>query len=244
VSATGSSRIRPIRIGLLECDHVDERYRAIAGDYDDMFAALLSPVAPDAILVRYDAVAGVLPDAPDECDAWLATGSRYSAYDDRPWIDDLCAFVRDVHDDGVPFVGVCFGHQVLARALGGEVVKAPSGWGVGGHRLNLAAHEPWMNPPVESCSLLFMHQDQVVRLPQEGIALAFTEHCEVAMFRVGRSMLGIQPHPEFDAPYVDALLVAREKHIGVEKTAVARASLATPPDNGLMAQWIARFLGG
>jgi GMP synthase-like glutamine amidotransferase len=165
-----------MRIGLLECDHVDDRYRSIAGDYDDMFAALLSPVTPDALLVRYDAVGGVLPDSPGECDAWLATGSRFSAYDDLPWIDDLCAFVRDVHDDGAPFVGICFGHQVLAQALGGDVVKAPSGWGAGGHRVRLTAREPWMDPARDECSLLFMHQDQVVQLPADAVALGSSDH--------------------------------------------------------------------
>src|SRR5438105_14480768 len=102
-----------LRIGLVECDHVNDRFRAINGDYADMFESLL-----DLELVGYDAVNGVLPAEPHECDGWLATGSRFSVYDDVEWIHRLGGFVRDVRDAGAPFVGICFGHQLLAHALG------------------------------------------------------------------------------------------------------------------------------
>ncbi|MEA3020148.1 MAG: hypothetical protein QOI47_1672, partial [Actinomycetota bacterium] len=95
------------RIGLLECDHVDDRYTSIGGDYFDMFATLL----PSVDLVRYDAIHGELPTSPDECDGWVATGSRHSAYEDLPWIRRLGSFVTDARSAQVPFVGICFGHQ-------------------------------------------------------------------------------------------------------------------------------------
>ncbi len=115
-----------LRIGVLECDHVEERYRGIAGDYFDMFSSLLDRHGVD--LVRYDACDGVLPATPDECDGWIATGSRRSAYDDLAWIHALAAFVRDVHRGATPYVGICFGHQLLAQALDGRVERAPAGW--------------------------------------------------------------------------------------------------------------------
>ena len=233
---------RSLRLGLLECDHVAERLTPIAGDYRDMFAALLAPVLPDVELVAYDACAGELPVRSDECDAWLATGSRFSAYDDLPWIHALGGFLRDVQASSAPFVGVCFGHQLLAQALGGKVEQAAGGWGAGAHALEVAGTAAWMDPPTRTMSLLFMHQDQVTALPPGGEVVARTDHCPVAMFTVGPTMLGIQAHPEFEAPFVAALLAARTDRIGAEKTATARASLAQPTDAGLAARWLARFL--
>ncbi len=186
------------RIGILECDHVDDRYRAIDGDYLDMFAALL----PKVDLVRYDVVAGTIPRAPDECDGWLATGSRHSVYEELDWIQQAGAFVEKVHRAQVPFVGVCFGHQLLAHFACGRTEKAAIGWGVGAHTLDSGER------------LLYMHQDQVLVVPAGGEVVAGTDHCPNAVIRVGPSMLGIQAHPEFSADYVVALLEAREERIG------------------------------
>ncbi|MEY2571426.1 MAG: hypothetical protein QOE63_1776 [Acidimicrobiaceae bacterium] len=221
-----------MRVGLLMCDHVDGRFRAIAGDYDDMFGALFS----DLDLVPYDAVGGVLPKAADDCDAWLLTGSRHSAYDDEPWISALSAFVRDLHVAGAPTVGICFGHQLLAHALGGRVERAASGWGVGAHAIERSADLEWR--------LLFMHQDQVVALPDDGVVLGSTDHCPVAALQIGPSMVGVQAHPEFSADYERALLDLRVERIGEAKVAAARASLDAPTDERAAASWLAAFMGG
>ena len=118
-------------VGLLECDHVDERFRdATDGDYLELFGRLFGAHVPDLELRPFDVVGGELPDGPEVCDGWVCTGSRHSAYDDLPWIADLQAFIREVAAAGRPFVGICFGHQVLAQALGGRVERA-SGWGAG-----------------------------------------------------------------------------------------------------------------
>src|SRR5687768_2828671 len=116
------------RIGVLECDHVEDRWRGIGGDYLDMFADLLSSVD----VVPYDVIGGVLPASPDECDGWVATGSRHSVYEDLDWLVRLRGFVADVQRAEVPFVGICFGHQLLAHSCGGRTDKAAD-WGVGAH---------------------------------------------------------------------------------------------------------------
>ena len=114
-----------MNVGLLECDHVLEKFRHIAGDYRDMFAVWL----PQFELQAFDVRNGEFPSSVDACDAYLTTGSRFSAYDDEAWIQQLKDFVRQLHEAEKPFVGICFGHQVLAEALGGKVEKAESGWG-------------------------------------------------------------------------------------------------------------------
>lgn len=226
-----------MRIGLLECDHVSARFRSITGDYAEMFAALL----PGVELVPYDVIGGQQPGSPTECDGWLATGSRHSVYEDLEWISDTAAFVRTVATAGVPFVGVCFGHQLLAHALGGTVEKAASGWGAGIRRLDVVQTEPWMQPVQENCHLHFMHQDQVTRAPDGAVVLACADHCEVAMFRVG-AMLGVQAHPEFTVAYAEALLTDRTERIGGERVGEALASLTVPTDEAVVARWVASFL--
>jgi GMP synthase-like glutamine amidotransferase len=226
------------RVGLLECDHVDARFRDVTDDYAAMFATLL----PDVDLVPYDAVNGELPTSPRECDGWLATGSRHSVYEDLEWIGAASAFVRDVRDAGVPFVGVCFGHQLLAHALGGTVERHGGGWGAGIRRLDIVRTESWMEPPAAACNLHFMHQDQVTRAPAGAVVLGCADHCEVAMFRVGDTMLGVQAHPEFTVAYAEALLTDRSERIGGDKAAEALTSLATPTDEAVVARWVARFL--
>lgn len=229
-----------LRIGLLECDHVRPHLQPIAGDYRDMFSALV----PSVELVPYDIRGGVLPSSPSECDGWLCTGSSSSVYDGSRWIDDLSAFARDVRVARTPFVGICFGHQLLAHALGGRTERAEGGWGVGTHRLDLARSAPWMEPPLDAISLLYCHQDQITVLPEGGEILGSTAHCQVAMVAVGSSMLGIQGHPEFGAAYLAALIDERVHRLGTERTALARASLATPRDEATVSRWIISFLTG
>jgi len=229
-----------MRIGLLECDHVDDRFRDIAGDYRDMFTRLLEP--HQLQVVPIDVCEGELPHKASAFDAYVCTGSRRSAFDDLPWIHDLTAFVTDVASAGAPFVGICFGHQLLAHALGGEVRRAEGGWGVGPHETVVGRVEPWMEPCLERPLLQYMHQDQVVRLPDDATVLAAADHCPVAMFRVGEQMLGVQAHPEFPAAYVDALIGARADRIGADTVDAARRALATATDNDAVAAWISTFL--
>jgi len=214
------------RIGVLECDHVDDRYTSIGGDYFDMFERVL----PMIDLVRYDVVNGTIPADPGECDGWLATGSRHSVYEDIDWIPRLGAFVRAVHDSDTPFVGICFGHQLLAHFTGGSVEKSESGWNVGAHVLNTGER------------LLYMHQDQVEIVPRRGRVLASTAHCPNAVIAVGNHMLGIQAHPEFPADYVAALLEVRRERIGHDRVEQALASLAAPRDEPAAASWMCNVL--
>ena len=231
-----------MNIGLLGCDDVPERFRHIAGGYRDMFEKLLAPHIPDLRLTWFDAVKGELPAGTDACDAYVCTGSRSSVYEDRDWIVQLKDYVRRLHEARKPFVGICFGHQLLAESLGGEVKPAPQGWGVGILEMHITHPEPWMQPVRSNCKLEYIHADQVQELPPDSVVLAAAPHCPVAMFRVGDTMLGIEGHPEFPAPYVEALVSSRKERIGTERAQAALASLTEKADDQVVARWIANFL--
>lgn len=226
-----------LNIGLLECDDVVGRFPSIQGGYREMFTALL----PDAKFRYYEAHRGILPASPAECDAWICTGSKYSAYDQDAWIEHLANFIRGVSGKR-PFVGICFGHQMLARAMGGEVAKASQGWGVGVLKVELLKQEPWMQPPRDEIRIHHMHQDQVQKLPKDSVVLGRSPHCEVGMFRVGDSMLGIEGHPEFTAEFSEAVIRARVERIGAERSKAALESVRQPTDAPVVAQWIRNFI--
>lgn len=231
-----------MKIGLLLCDHVAERFQHISGDYPEMFTAWLTRCAPEFQLEFFDVCNGEFPAATAACDAFMTTGSRFSAYDDVNWIHRLKIFVRQMAEANTPFVGICFGHQILAEALGGKVIKASQGWGVGVREIELVQTEPWMSPAQSNFHLHYMHQDQVQQLPENSVVLGRSEHAPVAMFRTGESMLGIQAHPEFTNKYCEALLHDRVHKIGEDRVESALQSLRQNSSEELIARWIVEWL--
>lgn len=231
-----------ISVGLLECDHVSPHLLHIGGDYADMFRSLFARHAPQVSLVGYDVIGGAIPEDPGEQDAWLITGSRHSVYDDLPWVRRLLDFIRQVDAAGGAMVGICFGHQAIAHALGGETARSDRGWGVGVHAASVVEQRPWMEPPDPEVRLLMTHQDQVVGVPEGATVLGCSAHCEVSMFELDGRMLAIQGHPEFTPAYASALLDDRLDRIPAGVVAAARDTLAHRTDEALVARWIATFL--
>lgn len=229
-----------MKIGLLACDQIPERFLPIGGNLSDMFAALF----PEAEVVTFDVYKGRFPDSTDDCDAYMCTGSKFSVYDEVDWIIDLQAFVRELYAREKVFVGVCFGHQMLGHALGGRVEKAPAGWCAGRYTFEVIQPKPWMTPFQQEYSLMMMCQDQIMELPPDSTVLAATADCPVGMVQVGPRMLGLQAHPEFPVAYVKGLLEERVYRIGAEKVTMALDSLAQPLDAGVVAQWIGNFIRG
>ncbi len=229
------------RIGLLMVGHVDPKTVPVAGDYPELFGRLLSE--HDIELVPFDVDLGRFPASVSDCDGWLCGPSRSSAYDDLDWRPEAEAFLRELIATESPFVGICFGHQLLAQAMGGRVELAPTGWQVGAHDYEVVATTPWMDPPSERVTVIASHQDQVVELPT-GADLLFREAdggCPIAGFTLGSRAWTLQPHPEFIPAVSDHLLAGRIELIGAERVAQARASLARPLDQKTVASWIARF---
>jgi len=226
-----------MKIAFLNCDHVNEDLRHIQGDYLDMFEELL----PRAKFQVFGVSQGHFPEGAGGFDVYLVNGSRRSVYDDVDWIHELKRFVREIQAAGKKFLGVCFGHQLLAEALGGKVAKSANGWCVGVQEFNVLSKEKWMKPPLENLNLLMMCQDQVQVLPPGGVVLAKTGTCPIAMFRVGQQMLGIQGHPEFSKAYDRALMAARIDRMGEETVRQGLVSLEKPVDLEIIQSWLEHF---
>ena len=204
------------------------------GDYPSMFKRMLGP---DFEIETFDAQAGQLPE-PEAHDAYLITGSPAGVYDGHPWIEQLKAFIRRAKDRKM--VGICFGHQAMAAALGGRVEKSDKGWGVGLHRYKVAEAQPWMDGEGE-IAVPVSHQDQVITQPpatQIVVSSDFTPYAALAW--TDRPAISFQFHPEFEPDYARALI--RKRYDVLPDPDAAIASLDGPDDRDRVSEWIRRFL--
>lgn len=231
-----------MNLGILKCDSVSDIFVEKHGQYPEMFAALLTPADSHLTFTIYDAEHGELPNHVDAADAYLITGSRHGVNDGFPWIDQLETFVRSLHKAGKKVIGICFGHQLIAKALGGKVIKSTKGWGVGMSQNTMYHHKAWMNSAPQQFNLLVSHQDQVVELPPHAEVLAGSDFCPNYLMQIGDNLLSIQGHPEFTKEYSRDLMVSREDNIGAAQFATAMKSLDMREDDQLIARWIVQFL--
>ncbi len=228
-----------MRVGLLMVGHVAPASTHIAGDYPELFATLLTGLGVE--LVPYNLDEDRFPSNVDECDGWLLSPSRCSVYDGHPWIGAAEDLVRNLIEFERPYVGICFGHQLAAQALGVPVERAADGWQVGVQDYEIVEHRPWMQPALSRVALIASHEDQVTAVPAGATLLARTTGCPVAGLLIGERAWTLQPHPEFIPELADALLAQRIELIGTEKVVAARSSLSRPLDRLAVGRWIAEF---
>jgi len=188
----------------------------------------------------FNVQAGEFPVWPNGHDAYMISGSPAGVYDPLPWIAPLMEFIRNAN--GSKMVGICFGHQVMAEALGGRVEKSSKGWGTGLHRYDVIRHEPWMNGDTSrTLAVPASHQDQVIVQPPNTTIVAesaFTPYAALAW--TDRPAISFQFHPEFSPEFAKALITERHDAILDPETAIA--SLDAPNDSARVGKWIRQFL--
>jgi len=222
-----------MKIGILQAGHSPEGLIADFGDYGEMFVTLLGGNGFEFQI--WSVVDGDIPASADLADGWLVTGSKFGAYDALDWIPPLEDFLRTAFDQNIPIVGICFGHQILAQALGGKVEKFGGGWAVGATDYDVKNDD-------KTITLNAWHQDQVTRRPEGATVLASSPQCENAMLAYGTKALTIQPHPEFGNDFVEGLVKNRGRGLVPDDLLTAAISrLETPISRDWILENMVRF---
>lgn len=225
-----------MKIVIIEPGQIPAPLREQYISYPAMFEAQLQPLLPGARFTTISVVNGEALPAPDAFDAWLIPGSRHGVYDDLPWIEPLKSFIREAARlKRHPIVGVCFGHQIIAEALGGRVEKAAIGF-----RIGLERYETSLGDAAGSVMMPAFHQDQIVVQPPNSDVVAQSPACAFAALRYTTApVFSVQFHPEFSRAYLADLIDCMSQQSA--QPGLPADSGATD-DSGM--RWIAAFLSG
>ncbi len=222
-----------MKIGILQTGWPPEELIDRHGTYAEAFARLLSGRGFE--FEAWACLEGEFPDSINDADGWLVTGSKFGAYEDLPWIEPLENFLREAYGASIPIVGICFGHQILAQALGGKVEKFSGGWSVGRTEYTFDG----LDKPLQ---IMAWHQDQVIEPPADASTICSTDFCKHAALQYGNKALTVQPHPEFSHAYFDDLLEVRKSVLPEDIVATAaNAANKGPIDDRVMADMITSF---
>lgn len=229
------------RITIIETGEVPQKHRERHGSFPDMFARMVRAEDPAATVEVVSIPKGdALPD-PSKLEAVLITGAAAGVYDGLDWIAPLEDFVRRAYANKTPMVGVCFGHQLIAQALGGTVRKSEKGWGIGRHVYRVLPENGVVDG--EAIAIAASHQDQVIEPPNDALTILssdFTPHA--GLLYANGTTLTVQPHPEFDVAFAEVCCDLRDGTAPDDVVATSRASLAQPMDNAKLGGAITRFL--
>ena len=232
-------------LGILEAGLVNESLRPEHGSYPDMFCTLLSEQDPTVKFKFYNVLDNEYPSDINECDAYLITGSKHNSYDEDPWIVVLKDYIRTLVEQDKKLLGICFGHQLIAHALGGKAAKSDKGWGVGiyNNQITPKLDLPWHKGHSAQFKLLVSHQDQVMMLPKGATLFASNPFCPNAAYFIEDKVLCFQGHPEFTTDYAKVLMQSRKDVIEEEAYDQALSSFTNATDHQSVARWMLDFVG-
>lgn len=230
-------------IGLILCDQLRDQFSGDFPEYETMFKTAFEGKTSAFVWKTFDAVTEEFPTDLDVCDGYLISGSRSSVYEGKKWMLSLEGFINKLNRKNKPTVGLCFGHQIMAKALGGKVACAPEGWGIGFARcsVNSDSSKNQLALP-EELTVGVCHRDQVVKLPTGATNIGSAPHCNNFLIQFTPKMVGFQGHPEFEPAYISALIEEAKTHLTPQEYSIALQSKRNAPDNQLIRKAITKFL--
>ena len=231
-----------MKIGILNSDTVQIDGAEKFGQYPEMFSKVFWAVDPKIQFKTYEVQFGEYPPNINECDAFLITGSKASSYDDVPWIYALKEFIKELDQNKKKLIGVCFGHQIIAEALGGSVRKSPTGWHAGIDSILLNNHAIEYGGKNKRYNLVFSHQDEVDRLPKNATLIAESASCPIGMFLIENHIFCTQGHIELDRKFARMIYDFRKDQIGNTKHKYACETLNKKTDELEVANTLLNFL--
>ncbi len=251
---------------ILRCDDVPEPDRSRYGDTEVRTGNHIVAAARAAgfkVDLRVIDVFGGEPIGDDDRDGqgdgplYVLTGSATDPYARDAWVVELRAWIRRAAGRGARMYGICFGHQVIAEALGGRCGRHPRGWEVGNARVDVESvvHEvggggdhsgAWGRfvPPAGPLTILLSHQDEVVDLPPGAVSWLRGGFCRHQGFLLGAHIATVQGHPEYETAQVRSLYERRRAVLGNLATDAAQQSAAAPHSGMTISACLIRWLFG
>ncbi len=233
-----------MRIGILRCDKVESTLSVDFGEYPEMIEAGFSAQDVPFEFKTYATDDGILPESVDECDGYIITGGSYSVFDtDELWINQLRDFIVRLNKAQVKTIGISFGHQLMAEALGGKVERADCGWKIGVHEGRMQDTESYMHPESPSIHIAMMCKDEIVSLPEDAKVVATSKSCDNLILQYNGHFLSTQGHPEFTQEFAKALIAIRKDEFPSKRLEKGLASFSENTlDVAILFQWFANFL--
>jgi GMP synthase-like glutamine amidotransferase len=227
-----------MKLNILLCDVFDDKLPEEIPDYVFMFRKLFGMFDDTVDYEIFDVRQDIYPVSLRRNELYLIPGSRAGAYDDIPWVKSLTGFIRKMYAENVKMAGICFGHQVIAQALGGKVEPAKQGWGTGLRTSAIIDPKALKFFPEGEMNLLYNHHDQVVELPPRAKCFAQSDFCRFEGFYIDDRVLTFQGHPEYTPEYNRYLLLNHSAGEPEDVKTAALASLNRKTDSLAAAKWM------
>jgi len=173
--------------------------KAVDGDFEDMFSNNLEGI--EIKLSVYDARSQQPLPALGDYSAVIITGSHAMATDCEPWSERLLPLIKTMHETKLPTLGVCYGHQLIAKAFGGEIGFHPNGPQAGSTEITLTEagkQDPLLGLSPEAFKVNAGNSQRIIKLPSTATALAGNDFEPHQAVKFGEVMWGLQFHPEFN----------------------------------------------
>ena len=233
------------RVLILQAGSVDDAMRNRFGDYPAWFARLMASRVELRVVRPYE---DRLP-AVERYDGVLVTGSPKSVVEPEPWMEPASTYLIDAARTR-PVLGVCFGHQLIAKALGARVVRNPRGREAGTTEVHLTeegARDPLFANIPQTFAVQQTHEDHVAELPPGATLLALNDFSPIQAYAVGDAVRCVQFHPEMDADRSRTLAELRRERLDQQTPGGARHVLAsirvTQDAERVIGNWLERFVG-